>query len=311
MTTTERPDESYAGGPNASTDCGPVAIIGLGRAGKALAFEFATAGIPLAGTWNRTQRDRPEALSGVPDYWGGSAPPPELLEQAKVVLLTVADDAIHTLASQLQLAQDTVLLHISGSMPAAVLGAPPPGTRTGSYHPLQSFSNIATPSDPAPSYCVALEGGDEAVATGQALARKTGHPSVVLRPGAKPAYHAAAVLASNGLVALTAAAVRILNSVGIEDDDAWELLQPLVRGTVNNLDHAQPADALTGPIVRGDVSTVARNLRALEDDAGATSIYRALGTEAMRLAAQRGMSAAQLALMANALVAPVERANDD
>jgi len=311
MTPTDRPDESYDDAPNASTVPAALAIIGLGRAGTALALEFVEAGLPIAGTWNRTERKLPRALSSVPNHWGGTSPPEELLQQAGIVLLAVSDDVVAMIATEMKLSTGTVLFHTSGSMPASVLGTNADSGHIGSYHPLQAFVPAPSPRASPLPYCVALEGGEHAIATGHYIARATGHGAIVLQPGTKSAYHAAAVLASNGLVALMAAAVRVLAEGGIESDDAWKLLRPLVQGTVDNLDSSSPAEALTGPIVRGDASTIARNLRALQDDPGATSIYRALGSEAMRLAAKRGMSGTQLALLATALVTPVERANDD
>ena len=75
----------------------------------------------------------------------------------------------------------------------------------------------------------------------------------------RPAYHAAASIASNFLVTLEAAAERIGGAAGIER----ELLVPLVRATVENWARLGPERALTGPVARGDEVTVARQRAAV------------------------------------------------
>jgi predicted short-subunit dehydrogenase-like oxidoreductase (DUF2520 family) len=79
----------------------------------------------------------------------------------------------------------------------------------------------------------------------------------------RAAYHAAASIASNFLVTLQSAAERIAGAAGIEPRDARALLAPLVRSTVENWAERGPADALTGPVARGDHATVARQRDAV------------------------------------------------
>ena len=162
--------------------------------------------------------------------------------------------------------------------------AAPPGVHLGGWHPLQSFASRGAGVVPVPPYCVALDGDEPAVRAGRALATATGHPAVEVRGEAKAAYHAAAVLASNTLVALEAAAVRVMVSAGVAPDDAWRLLRPLVHGTLDNVQDGAFHKALTGPLARGDTETVRRNLAACADVDGVELIYRALGREAVRLA---------------------------
>ena len=80
----------------------------------------------------------------------------------------------------------------------------------------------------------------------------------------RAAYHAAASIASNFLVALQESASGLLESAGIED--GRELLAPLVLASAANwAEHG--GDALTGPIARGDFATVERHLAALAETA--------------------------------------------
>jgi len=257
-----------------------VALLGVGRAGRALLAEFTAAGVPVVGAWNRSP------VAGVgPAIASGGDPSTHLAAWgADVVLVAVRDDAIPAFIGSLRPPASTVVLHTSGSLPLSAVLAPE-GAHLGGWHPLQSFGASARGDVPVPPYWVALDGDDTAVAAGRALAQATGHPSVEVRGAAKAAYHAAAVLASNAFVALEAVAVSVMESAGVPREACWPLLQPLVHGTLNNLADGDFRRAITGPVARGDARTVGRNLEAARAVAGASDVYRALASEALRLVA--------------------------
>lgn len=97
-----------------------------------------------------------------------------------------------------------------------------------------------------------------ALATAHGLAAALGLRAVELRDSDRPAYHAAASIASNFLVTLEDWAEALLPG-----DRA--LLAPLVRATVENWAEYGPERALTGPIARGDDATVARQRAAVAE----------------------------------------------
>jgi len=131
------------------------------------------------------------------------------------------------------------------------------------------------------------------------IARALGMRPFRLTGKAKAIYHAGAVFASNYFVVVEAVAQRLLRHAGLSDAEAWQALRPLVEGTLANLLHKQPTDALTGPVVRGDDTTIRRHLASLtKDDA---LLYRALGRAALELAEKRGMDQATAARVADAL----------
>ena len=99
-----------------------------------------------------------------------------------------------------------------------------------------------------------------------------------VEPGQRVAYHAAASMAANHLVALLAGVERVAATAGVP----LAAYLDLVRQTVDQVDARGPADALTGPVARGDWPTVDRHLRAL--DPTEHPAYLALSREAARLA---------------------------
>ncbi len=282
MTDESIKSESYARAEGASTDPLRVFIVGAGRAGGALAAELAASTAGLVGIWDPERRALPEQLERVASF-GGDGAPVELVDRADVVLLAVPDAAIPAAAAQLDPRPGSAILHLSGALGPDALGDLPAGVHGGCYHPLQAFRGAARPAW-VPPYAVAVDGDEAALRAAFALAAATGHRAVRVPPDGRAAYHAAAVLASNCMVALQATAHRALGLSGVDPEQRWSLLWPLVAGTVANLEDGDFGRALTGPVVRGDADTVGRNLEALDDVAG--ELYRALGRAALELSGE-------------------------
>ena len=225
----------------------------------------------------------------------------ELVEQAEVLLLTVPDRLIGTvaavIASEAQKAAadeaaaeekplaGKVFLHCSGSLGLAEL-APlqQAGAHVGSLHPLQSFAGGATQ---LAGVYMAVDGDEAACQAAIALANALGgHPFRV--PAAeRAAYHAAACICSNYAVAVEALAQRLMSRWLGDEAAAWQALLPLFKGTAANLEAtSSPRTALTGPIARGDATTVARHLAVLP--AELVDVYCSLGLATTELALANG-----------------------
>src|SRR5258708_23055572 len=79
----------------------------------------------------------------------------------------------------------------------------------------------------------------------------------------KPAYHAAGTFVAGHGLALAEAATRILMSLGFTRRHATRALLPLTRQMLDNLERLGPGPAWTGPLSRGDFSTIAAHNSAL------------------------------------------------
>jgi predicted short-subunit dehydrogenase-like oxidoreductase (DUF2520 family) len=102
----------------------------------------------------------------------------------------------------------------------------------------------------------------------------------------RPLYHAAAVFASNYLVAVAGAAAQLFAAAGVPDPES--AMRPLQRATLDNVGRLGPRDALTGPAVRGDAGTIDRNLRAIAGAApGLVPAYVELCRVAVEVAGSR------------------------
>ncbi|MCO4771332.1 MAG: DUF2520 domain-containing protein [Deltaproteobacteria bacterium] len=266
-----------------------VSVAGLGRAGRAVLSECLGAdGVEVVGAWNRS----PVGPLPLAEILGarlavGGAVPPSAHQDCDLLLLAVSDRAVPAVAGLLSPPSDAAVVHLSGAADVSLLDPLPSGS-PGCWHPLQAFAS-GRPPEGAPPYAVALQGSPLALRHGRALAELLGHPSAELAADGRAAYHASAVLASNCLVALQSSAVRVMQRAGVDAEQSWELLWPLVAGTLTNLSSGPVPGTLTGPVARGDVPTVKRNLAAIEGDDKATASYIALGAEAVRLARLQGL----------------------
>lgn len=210
-----------------------------------------------------------------------------------IVVIGVPDDLIAGICEQLA-ERDAVrpgqhVLHLSGSVGLDALSpARARGADVLSLHPLQSFPDVGEGIDRLPGSAIAVTAlTEEEFSLGTALARDAGGNAFRIADEMKPLYHAAAVFCSNYLVAVEGMAEQLFRTAGLEDP--LPLFQPLARATFESIFARGPAEALTGPAVRGDAGTVARNLKALADHApDAVPAYVALARVAAGLAVRGG-----------------------
>jgi predicted short-subunit dehydrogenase-like oxidoreductase (DUF2520 family) len=169
-------------------------------------------------------------------------------QSPELVLLCVPDRAIAEVASATP--SGPWIAHVSGATPLAALD---PHTRRFGLHPLQSFSRSRGPEQLDGAWAAVTAETDEARAVGYELAETLGVRPFDLADADRVTYHAGAAMASNYLVTLREAARSLLEASGAPPD----ALDPLIHGVVDG------GFELTGPIARGDWSTVERHLAAI------------------------------------------------
>lgn len=205
--------------------------------------------------------------------------------EAAAVLLCVPDAAIEEACTQLlENSSPRLVGHVSGACGLNVLEpASSAGLQTFSIHPLQTFPGPNTPVTGTPS---AISGSDgEACELARKLASRLGMEPFEVPDESRAAYHAAASIASNFLIAIEEAAVELLDRAEVEG--GRELLTPLVLSSAANWSERGP-DALTGPIARGDSSTIERHRQAIRETAeDLLPLYDRLAEQTARVAEGR------------------------
>ncbi len=231
-----------------------VRIIGPGRAGTSLATALSRAGwtvLPLLGR--------------VDDLAGAAA-------DTDLLLIATPDQVIAAVAAAVEPSDQAVVAHVSGSVGLRPLAGHP---RRAVLHPLVALPDAERGAERLVGAWFGLaEAGDPMVA--EVVASLRGRV-VTVAETAWPRYHAAAVIASNHLVALLGQAERVAASVGAP----MEAFLDLARGSLADVAALGPRAALTGPVRRGDTATVARHLDALPPEE--RPAYEAMAREAGRL----------------------------
>lgn len=264
------------------------AIIGLGRAGSALAEGLLRAGCPVCAGIVRTNRSaaRLQNRFGFPVTTNLSA-----VGAARRLLIAVPDTEIGPVVSAIANPSmaGVIALHISATVPVAAL-APlsTAGAAVGSCHPLLSLTGKASVFSGAH---FAIDGDEPAVACARKLARLLGGHPLTLPPDGRTLYHAAAVMAANYVVTLVDCAGRVLERIGFDGQEASAMLAPLIASVADNVRGAGTGAALTGPIARGDLETVRLHIDALEGlgDEELLAVYKRLGLLSVSVAVREGM----------------------
>lgn len=256
---------------------GSLALVGPGRAGTTLAAALVARGwTPVAVAGRRI--DAPSTLAAAERLGAPAVAVADAGREADLVIVATPDAAIADTAFALAggLRSGALVVHLSGACPLEELGklqGERPDVETGALHPLQSLPSVDLGLARLPGSWCAVD-GPPAV---ERLALSLGMRPFRVAADERARYHAAATIASNHLVALLGQAVRVAGAAGVPP----EALLPLVQASVDNVDALGAAEALTGPVARGDADTVERHLATLAPDERAA--YRALAAEALRL----------------------------
>lgn len=266
-------------------------ILGAGRVGTALARAMRAAGINVVGLHGRRAQAEPDAIS--------AGPLPPALSRATVVIVAVRDPQLEGALGELaraSLARGAVVLFVSGSAePAALAELRAAGHPCGTFHPLLPFADPAQSAIAVRTAWFGLDGDPEARAMGKSLAAALGAHTLEIPAGDKVRYHAAAVMVSNFPALLMDAGEQLLRAIGLAPDDARAALLPLFAAAAENVKARPSAQALTGPLARGDVETVRKHLAALAPTPALQDFYVALSRAAIPLARAAGTDPARLA----------------
>jgi predicted short-subunit dehydrogenase-like oxidoreductase (DUF2520 family) len=264
-------------------------FVGPGTVGTALARSLASAGYPVVSIFGRNAKRLRRAVESIPGARAAKSAQ-AVVDVADVIFLTVPDDAIRPVADALVWKAGKAAVHCSGAASLDLLEtAERQGAEVGAFHPLQTLASLEQAMRNLPGSAVAIEASDPTLeeALAQMATALGGRPFVL--HGDKALYHAGAVLACNNLVTLLDVAAGLWTELGFTKEEGLKALLPLVRGTIENLDAIGLPDALTGPVSRGDVGTIERNIAALsEHDPKTAALYVELARRTIPIARAKG-----------------------
>ena len=280
---------------------GTLNLVGAGGVGRTLGLLWAKAGV--FEIQDVLARSRESASAAVKTIGGGHAvSTQDEMRPADAWLIATPDDAIAGACTMLarsgRLKKGDVVFHLSGATPSEVLEpARRCGAHVASVHPIKTFTDPGAAARTFTGTYCGVEGDAQALRMLRPAFEEIGARLLEIAPEMKGIYHAAGVFSCNYLAALIEAALQCHEKAGIPRKVSLEAIEPMVRETVDAVLSRGPARALTGPIARGDVATVARQLETLAAWKGDLAhLYCGLGLLAIKLAeADRRLDSARAA----------------
>lgn len=269
-----------------------IGFIGAGKAGTALGRYLVDHQKPVVGYASKTKLSAEKAATFTHTRCFSSAQ--ELASASDLLFISTSDGALSSVWHELCHACDEsnlslkgkIIAHLSGCVSSAVFeNAATYGAFVCSAHPLLAFGDAQTAHHQLATAHFSLEGDKDATATIKTMLEELGNKVHEMQAEDKTRYHAAAVFASNLVLAPLDTAVKILSTCGFSEDEAREALEPLIKGNVENFCRKGAAAALTGPVERNDKTTVEAHIESLDSDSAA--LYRSLTRALLAVAKQR------------------------
>lgn len=269
-----------------------VAVIGAGKVGTAVAEILASHGYPVTRVYDEdeTAARRAAAITGASPATSGA----EAAAEADLVLVTTPDARIAAACADVADAglplEGKIFVHMSGALSVRSLDAAAAlGARVLCAHPMQTFADLegVLRALPGSTFGVTCEPDMREWASG--FVADLGGAATFIADEDKALYHAAAVVACNLLVMLEFGAQELYTGLGLTREESLAAFMPLANETIRNVGRLGPAAALTGPLARGDTSTIAAHLEALEAaETELALLYRGVSLWGLRLVAERG-----------------------
>jgi predicted short-subunit dehydrogenase-like oxidoreductase (DUF2520 family) len=182
---------------------------------------------------------------------------------ADLRIVAVSDDALPEIAAVLaELGDPVPTVHVSGAVAVTALApVAATGVQTGSLHPLQTFPDAQRGAARLDGSWMAVTADEPLRSLLHEFAASIGCHPFDLNDDVKPLYHAAAAAAANYTLTTLDLSLALFEAAGVP----FEAAHPLIEAIIANAFDLGPAGALTGPVARGDVSTVAAQVAAIRD----------------------------------------------
>src|SRR5262245_29929579 len=207
-----------------------------------------------------------------------------------------------------------VALHTCGAKGPEALGPLSlRGVACGVLHPLQTIVTPEQGTRDLVGVTFGVAGDQSAVEWAEEIVKALDGKPLRIKADRLGSYHAGAVMSSNAIVAVIDAAVVLMRHAGIEEQTALKALEPIARASLENIFRLGPMKALTGPIARGDVSTVTAHMHALATAPPTiAALYRAVAEQLLMISRERGLPAPTLRALRAAIESrKVDSGNDE
>ncbi len=263
-----------------------IGIIGAGKVGCSMGKYFVENGIPVAGFYSRHQESAEQAATFTKTEKFDSLT--SLVDLCDMVFIATPDDTIREVWNRIRSLsiENKVICHFSGSLSSDVFShREQTGALCCSLHPMYAFSDRFTSYEKLNTVIFSIEGDKQGIVRLRELFLPLGNCVYEIASDKKVKYHCAASMVSNMMIGLYELSIRMLEDCGLDQEQARLFVEPLVRGNIENVLNTSSAEALSGPIERGDLETVKKHLMVLRGRE--KRIYQDLGQIVLQIAEEK------------------------
>lgn len=269
-----------------------IAIVGAGNVGITLGLLLKKKGYKIAGVISRTKEStqRGAEIIGTEGFTDISS----LVKMANVIFITTPDRVIQEtcdlIAREGGFKEGDLVIHTSGSHSSEILSsARASGAHVISVHPLQTIPGSEAGERNLPGSYFAVEGDEKGLPFVRRMICDLDGHLLEIPTELKPLYHASACVVSNYFVAIIRLGLSMMEELGIPKENALKALLPLIRGALQNIETVGVPQGLTGPISRGDYSTIRDHFTVMKEKMPeSVSLYGELGKYTVQVALEKG-----------------------
>ena len=272
-----------------------IGFIGPGKVGVSLGRYFTHKGIKLSGFYGRDINTTIEAANITKSKFYDNIQ--DIIKESNILFITTPDDTISIIDREFKKfdLNNKSICHTSGSLKSNVLSnAKHSGALIYSIHPIFAFSNKNTKSQDLENIYFSIEGDDledsslnDSIKGGNFpiinLIETLGNKYFIRNKETSSIYHLANVFVSNLTLSLLEVGTNYLRKLGLNEEEALNAIKPLVQGNIDSIINKGFVNSLTGPILRGDVTTVEKHLSVIEKED--EDLYKLLSLNLLKLVA--------------------------
>jgi predicted short-subunit dehydrogenase-like oxidoreductase (DUF2520 family) len=299
-----------------------IGFIGPGKVGVSLGRYFTHKGITLSGFYGRNTEITIEAAKITKSKFYDNIQ--EIIKDSDILFITTPDDTISIIDRELSKfdLNNKSICHTSGSLKSNVLyNAKHSGALIYSIHPIFAFSNKNTDLKELENIYFSIEGdvldnsslndnmnGDFKAFSANSsygnsklkedkinfneenfpvinLIKYLGNKFFVRSKETSSIYHLANVFVSNLTLSLLDIGTSYLRKIGLDEEEALSAIKPLIQGNIDNIVQKGFVNSLTGPVLRGDITTIENHISVLEKED--EDLYKILSLNLLKLVALR------------------------
>lgn len=244
-----------------------IGFIGAGKVGFSLGKYFTMNNIEVSGYYSKTLKSAQEAARFTNSQFYYNLV--DFLNDTDFILITTPDDLINTVWNVLKThcIKGKIICHCSGSLSSEVFSdINNLGAFGYSLHAMYAFSDKYTSYKNLNSAYFSLEGDSKYITYIESLMKTLGNEIIIIQKEKKYLYHLASVTVANLTLALLSTGVDYLSLCNVDKATALKALLPLIKNNINNIEEKGFVKAVTGPVERNDLGTIAKHLAVIPNE---------------------------------------------